>query len=223
MYVKFQKSHDRNYFRQLISYCILTRQYIIKLFEFFFIMLLYIDARNETAFRMTLQSETETHCIIEEYSRIFLQQLYGSLGPNELKLLKVGHNISSSDVSVLCYFQGSMEIWTCVIHPNRRHILFLQKQVGSSNTGLYVMFCAIWYHLYNLKNVKNTHEGVLLLACNFTKSNTPPWVFFTFFNLYKWYQIAQYITYKVFAKYLKGIIIGLPKVSQYNSCFRKNL
>ena len=22
---------------------------------------------------------------------------------------------------------------------------------------------AIWYHLYNLKNVKNTHEGVLLL------------------------------------------------------------
>ena len=23
------------------------------------------------------------------------------------------------------------------------------------------MRCAIWYHLYNLKNVKNTHEGVL--------------------------------------------------------------
>ena len=52
-----------------------------------------------------------------------------------------------------------------------------------------VMFCAISYHLYNLKNVKNTHGGVLLLgklqrkACNFTKSNTPPW-----------YQIAQRIT-----------------------------
>ena len=26
-----------------------------------------------------------------------------------------------------------------------------------------VMFCAIWYRLYNLKNVKNTHGGVLLL------------------------------------------------------------
>ena len=25
-----------------------------------------------------------------------------------------------------------------------------------------VMFCAIWYNLYNLKNVKNTHVGVLL-------------------------------------------------------------
>ena len=41
------------------------------------------------------------------------------------------------------------------------------------------MRCAIWYHLYNLKNVKNTHGEVLLLvklqatACNFTESNTP--------------------------------------------------
>ena len=63
------------------------------------------------------------------------------------------------------------------------------------------MHCAIWYHLHNSKNVKNTHRGVLILiklqakACNFTKINTPPWVFFTFFELYKWYQIAQRITY----------------------------
>ena len=28
----------------------------------------------------------------------------------------------------------------------------------------YVMCFAIWYHLYNLKNVKNTHEGVLRLV-----------------------------------------------------------
>ena len=49
--------------------------------------------------------------------------------------------------------------------------------------------------MYNLKNVKNTREGVLLLlACNFTKSNTPPWMFFTFLKFYKWYQIAQNIT-----------------------------
>ena len=57
----------------------------------------------------------------------------------------------------------------------------------------YVMRCVIWYHLYNLKNEKNTRGGVLISvkfqatkACNFTKSNTPLWVFFTFFNLYKW-------------------------------------
>ena len=43
-------------------------------------------------------------------------------------------------------------------------------------------------HLYNLKNVKNTHWGLLLLVklkadvCNCTKNNVPPWVFFTFLN-----------------------------------------
>ena len=51
-----------------------------------------------------------------------------------------------------------------------------------------------------LKNVKNALGGVLLLvklqakACKFTKSNTPPWVFFTFLKLYEWYQIAQSTT-----------------------------
>ena len=57
--------------------------------------------------------------------------------------------------------------------------------------------CAIWYHLYKLKNVKNTHGGVLLLvklqAISFAQfqkrekhlwmSNTPPWLFFTFFKI----------------------------------------
>ena len=61
------------------------------------------------------------------------------------------------------------------------------------------MFCAIWYHLYYSKNVKNTNGGVLLLVklqastYNFTKSDTPPWVFFGFFKLYKWYQIAKHL------------------------------
>ena len=63
-----------------------------------------------------------------------------------------------------------------------------------------VMRCGSWYHVYNLKNVKNTHGRVLILvklqtsACNFTKINTRPWVVFTFFKLYKWYQLAQHIT-----------------------------
>ena len=30
---------------------------------------------------------------------------------------------------------------------------------------------------------------------NFAKSNTPPWVFFMFFILYRWYEIAQNITH----------------------------
>ena len=82
------------------------------------------------------------------------------------------------------------------------------------------MLYAIWYHLPNLKKKKNTHGEVLLLVtllsnittllkvtlrlkacivkfklkdCNFNKSNTPPWLFFTFLKLYKSYQIAQSI------------------------------
>ena len=34
-------------------------------------------------------------------------------------------------------------------------------------------------------------------CCSSTKINTPPWVFFTFLKLYKWYQIAQNITYNL--------------------------
>ena len=56
----------------------------------------------------------------------------------------------------------------------------------------YEMLYAIMYHLLNLKNVKNTHGGVLLLV---TRGNTPSWTFFMFFILHKWYQIAQNITY----------------------------
>ena len=40
-------------------------------------------------------------------------------------------------------------------------------------------------------NVKNNHGGIIFL----TKSNTPLWVFSTFFDLYKSYQIAQSIIY----------------------------
>ena len=64
-------------------------------------------------------------------------------------------------------------------------------------TLTFVMSSAIWYHLCNLKNVKNAHGGVSLLV----KSNTPQRAFFAFFKLYKWYQITQIITY-VFSNYV---------------------
>ena len=38
---------------------------------------------------------------------------------------------------------------------------------------------------------------MFLLACNFTESNTPRWVFFTFLKLYEWYQIVQRTAYLV--------------------------
>ena len=45
--------------------------------------------------------------------------------------------------------------------------------------------------LVQFKKCENIHGGVLILvklqvsACNFTKINTPPWVFFTCFELHK--------------------------------------
>ena len=70
----------------------------------------------------------------------------------------------------------------------------------------YETLCAIWYHFYHLKNVKNTHAGVLHLVKLqaevwslqlYTESNTSIWaiwVFFTFF-INKRYQIVQSIIY----------------------------
>ena len=47
------------------------------------------------------------------------------------------------------------------------------------------------------KNVKTPTEECyfcMLKACNFIKSKTSLWVFFTFFKLCKWHQITQNIT-----------------------------
>ena len=57
--------------------------------------------------------------------------------------------------------------------------LLLQRLCQKSK---YRDLCAIWYLLYNFKNVKNTYGGVL--PCNFSKCNSPPWVFLTFLKLY---------------------------------------
>ena len=40
----------------------------------------------------------------------------------------------------------------------------LKKPLTKKTAGHYVMLCAIWYHLYKLKNVKNTHGRALLLV-----------------------------------------------------------
>ena len=65
----------------------------------------------------------------------------------------------------------------------------------------FLILCSLHYNcdplcdllpLCNLKSVKNNHGGVLFLVkLQSFKSNTPTWVFFTFFKLY---QITQNIT-----------------------------
>ena len=62
--------------------------------------------------------------------------------------------------------------------------LFYEHFLDAFSRQTFEMLRAVQYHICNLKNGKNTHGGVLLLvklqakACNFTKSGTPPWVFF---------------------------------------------
>ena len=56
---------------------------------------------------------------------------------------------------------------------------------------IYVKRCVIWW------SVENNDGGVLpavnlqIKACSFTKSNTHPSLFFTVFELYKWYETEQ--------------------------------
>ena len=76
-------------------------------------------------------------------------------------------------------------------------ILIPSRTLKKCIKSLYVMFCAIWCHFYNLKNVKNTIGGVR--SVTFSKVTLiHRCFFFNFLKLYKWYQIAQCITYVTF-------------------------
>ena len=65
-------------------------------------------------------------------------------------------------------------------------------KLHKSHKFSYMMICAIWYHLYNLNNVKSTHGECYFKLLKVTLSNG---CFLRFFNLYKWYQIAQRVSY----------------------------
>ena len=52
---------------------------------------------------------------------------------------------------------------------------FTKKIYLQEHLPIYVIFCAIWYQLYHLKYVRNTHRGVLLLVKLQTFSNASQW------------------------------------------------
>ena len=49
----------------------------------------------------------------------------------------------------------------------------VSENPSKNEASSHVMLCAIWYHLYNLKNTKNTHGAVLLLVKLQAKSSVP--------------------------------------------------
>ena len=67
------------------------------------------------------------------------------------------------------------------------------------------MRCAVWYHLLNLKIVKNTWKSV-------TFSKHSPMVVFHVFKLCKWYQITLSVSY------MDGV-----KVKVYSEGFNETL
>ena len=73
-------------------------------------------------------------------------------------------------------------------------------EVINSN-WIYETVCAIWYHLHNLKNVKNTHGGVLHLGvlqspATLLKVTLLHECFSHCLKLHEWYQMAQSIKYE---------------------------
>ena len=91
---------------------------------------------------------------------------------------------------IIITMKGRDSQWRCFLGMNLKFVvwgrqmltylcsMFIIRHIVSSCDALhdFVPFAQI-------KKVKNTHEGVLLsVICNFTKSNTPLWEHFTFFN-----------------------------------------
>ena len=110
------------------------------------------------------------------------------------------------------------------VHENSH---FAEKLRMGENHSIFVMLCAICYHLHNLKNVKSI-DGVLLfvklqaLACNFAKTKIAPWVFFTFLKLHKWYQTAQsvsFLTTTITYYILVGRLLRLPNYLCSHYCY----
>ena len=91
------------------------------------------------------------------------------------------------------------------------------------------MRCAIRYHLYNLKNVKKTHEEVLVLvklqkacqkACNFSESNTAPRMLFTFFKIVQ--MIPNCTTQHIFS-FKRKTLEKLHENLRYSNNFASNI
>ena len=74
-----------------------------------------------------------------------------------------------------------------------KYILLILSHLVMKPGKEYETLCTIWYHFCNLKNLKNTHGGVLLLV----KFQAHIHWCFSLLKLCKWYQIVQSLTYMV--------------------------
>ena len=103
---------------------------------------------------------------------------------SEKKLL---HNIYKQ---LLCFIQVTLQMDIIVGES------FCQLHPTKLNINCYVLLDLVPSVQFK-KHEKHPWRSVTF-ACNFTKGNTPPWLFFTFFYLLKWYEIVQRVTYVLY-------------------------
>ena len=130
---------------------------------------------------------------MKNYSNVItshLEQVFTRWVCLDIFILKLWKEIpvkwkSRSKVSS-CLFAMSQKILAL---QNRVFIVKGHCKISQGKNELtFETLCPIWYNLYNLKNVNNIHRGAIPSvklqgqACNFTKNNTPLWMFSHFFN-----------------------------------------
>ena len=71
----------------------------------------------------------------------------------------VNQLISDLFIFIAVYLKDSYALFQQIFFRSDYMEMFVKR-----NQCLYEMFCAIWHYLHNLKNVKNTYGGVLLLV-----------------------------------------------------------
>ena len=110
------------------------------------------NQKQESIFQQTGALLTKNISVLFKVSRTLLQRQ-----PELIDFIKgiLLYVISLLFILYFCYmlFVICYMLFICYFFVIICYMLFL-----------YVMLCAIWYHLYNLKNKKNTHGGVLLLV-----------------------------------------------------------
>ena len=100
-----------------------------------------------------------------------------------------GFNFFAKIMKGSCIFYCS----SCISFNPTRHL----KNVCIRCFPQHGTICAIykkWKHSWR----SVTFSKVAALVCNFNKRDIPPWVFFTFLKLYKWYHTALWALYVIF-------------------------
>ena len=78
------------------------------------------------------------------------------------------HLVTLTIFSTICYFYYKFDFYEILIIIKNHHpsstISYFHPSLGRELKTLNETACIIWYRLYNLKKVKNTHGGVILLV-----------------------------------------------------------